>query len=30
VMGLPLMRLTVLMRDLGVTYRFGEPLTLAE
>ena len=30
VMGLPLMRLTVLMRDLGVRYRFGEPLTLAE
>ena len=30
VMGLPLMRLTVLMRDLGVTYRFGKLLTLAE
>lgn len=30
VMGLPLMRLTVLMRDLGVRYRFGEPLTLAD
>lgn len=30
VMGLPLMRLTVLMRDLGVRYHFGEPLTLAD
>ena len=30
VMGLPLARLTSLMRDLGVTYRFGEPLTLTD
>jgi septum formation protein len=30
VMGLPLTRLTALMRDLGVRYRFGEPLTLAD
>lgn len=30
VMGLPLTRLTSLMRDLGVRYRFGEPLTLAD
>ena len=30
VMGLPLARLTALMRDLGVRYRFGEELTLAD
>ena len=30
VMGLPLVRLTSLMRDLGVRYRFGEPLSLAD
>jgi len=30
VMGLPLARLTSLMRDLGVRYRFGEPLTLTD
>ncbi|HEY4670596.1 MAG TPA: Maf family protein [Gemmatimonadaceae bacterium] len=30
VMGLPLTRLTALMRDLGVRYRFGEPLTLTD
>ncbi|HXQ78330.1 MAG TPA: Maf family protein, partial [Gemmatimonadaceae bacterium] len=30
VMGLPLTRLTALMRDLGVRYRFGEPLALAD
>src|SRR5207302_3496767 len=30
VMGLPLARLTALMRDLGVRYRFGEPLALAD
>jgi len=30
VMGLPLARLTSLMRDLGVIYRFGEPLTLTD
>lgn len=30
VMGLPLARLTALMRDLGVRYRFGEPLTLTD
>jgi septum formation protein len=30
VMGLPLARLTSLMRDLGVSYRFGEPLTLTD
>lgn len=30
VMGLPLSRLTSLMRDLGVTYRFGAPLTLTD
>ena len=30
VMGLPLARLTALMRDLGVRYQFGEPLTLAD
>jgi septum formation protein len=30
VMGLPLARLTALMRDLGVRYHFGEPLTLAD
>jgi len=30
VMGLPLTRLTMLLRDLGVRYRFGEALTLAE
>lgn len=30
VMGLPLVRLTVLLRDLGVRYRFGEPLSLAD
>jgi septum formation protein len=27
VMGLPLARLVALLRDLGVRYRFGEPLT---
>jgi septum formation protein len=27
VMGLPLARLVALLRDLGVKYRFGEPLT---
>jgi septum formation protein len=30
VMGLPLVRLITLMRDLGVRYRFGEQLTLAD
>lgn len=30
VMGLPLVRLTSLLRDLGVRYRFGEPLTLTD
>lgn len=30
VMGLPLVRLTALMHDLGVRYRFGEPLGLAD
>ncbi|HEY3134353.1 MAG TPA: Maf family protein [Gemmatimonadaceae bacterium] len=30
VMGLPLVRLTSLMRDLGVRYRFGEPLSLTD
>ncbi len=30
VMGLPLARLTSLMRDLGVRYRFGEPLMLTD
>jgi septum formation protein len=30
VMGLPLARLTALMRDLGVRYRFGEPLALTD
>jgi len=30
VMGLPLARLTALMRDLGVRYRFGEGVTLAD
>ena len=30
VMGLPLVRLTSLMRDLGVRYRFGEPLSVAD
>jgi septum formation protein len=30
VMGLPLARLTSLMRDLGVRYRFGEGVTLAD
>jgi septum formation protein len=30
VMGLPLVRLTALMRDLGVRYRFGEELSLAD
>jgi len=30
VMGLPLARLTALMHDLGVRYRFGEELTLAD
>jgi septum formation protein len=29
VMGLPLARLVGLLRDLGVKYRFGEPLTLS-
>ena len=30
VMGLPLVRLVSLLRDLGIHYRFGEPLTLAD
>jgi len=30
VMGLPLVRLVSLLRDLGILYRFGEPLTLAD
>jgi septum formation protein len=30
VMGLPLLRLTSLMRDLGIRYRFGEALTLID
>jgi len=30
VMGLPLVRLVSLLRDLGINYRFGEPLTLAD
>ncbi|HKN57323.1 MAG TPA: nucleoside triphosphate pyrophosphatase [Gemmatimonadaceae bacterium] len=30
VMGLPLVRLTSLMRDLGVRYRFGEPLSVTD
>ena len=30
VMGLPLVRLVSLLRDLGIQYRFGEPLTLAD
>ena len=30
VMGLPLVRLASLLRDLGVRYRFGEPLSLAD
>ena len=30
VMGLPLARLVSLMRDLGVRYRFGEPLMLSD
>jgi septum formation protein len=30
VMGLPLVRLTSLLRDLGVRYGFGEPLSLTE
>ena len=30
VMGLPLARLTGLIRDLGVKYQFGEDLTLAD
>jgi septum formation protein len=30
VMGLPLARLVALLRDVGVKYRFGEPLTSAE
>jgi septum formation protein len=30
VMGLPLARLTALMRDLGARYRFGEGVTLAD
>jgi len=30
VMGLPLVRLTTLMRDLGIRYRFGEALSLID
>jgi septum formation protein len=30
VMGLPLVRLVGLMRDVGVRYRFGEPMTSAD
>ncbi|HZF72215.1 MAG TPA: Maf family protein [Gemmatimonadaceae bacterium] len=30
VMGLPLVRLTALMRDLGIRYRFGEALSLID
>ena len=30
VMGLPLVRLVSLLRDLGINYRFGQPLTLAD
>jgi septum formation protein len=30
VMGLPLVRLVSLLRDLGIQYRFGEPLTIAD